>query len=192
MTDDDRLARLEARLKELEDVREINEVFRAWHHACTGGFDGVQPGRPEALDMLTDDATIEIKGLHRPGEGPTGREEYTRYWAFYFGDKGPLPRVFQTSLDQHVEVDGDVATQTSNQIIVFEFRGNEPMFGISRRKNWLKRTPEGWRITKTTDDGGFSVTIGELKGRLNEIEPAEPREEWKRHPGDHSGHEFNT
>jgi hypothetical protein len=188
---EERLAELEAKVKELEDVRAINEVFRYWHHACTGGFDGVQAGRPEALDMLADDATIEIKGLHKPGEGPTGRAELTKYWDYYYGDRGPLPRVFQTSLDQHIEVDGDTATQESNQIIVFEFRGRPPVFGISRRKNHLVRTPDGWRIKKTTDDGGFTFNTNPLMGRLNDIEPFEPREEWKRNPEDPTGHEFN-
>jgi hypothetical protein len=28
-------------------------------------------------------------------------------------------------------------------------------------------------------------------GRLNDIEPFEPREEWKRNPDDPTGHEFN-
>jgi hypothetical protein len=129
--------------------------------------------------------------IGKPGEGPTGRAELTKYWDYYYGDKGPLSRVFQTSLDQHIEVDGDTATQESNQIIVFEFRGRPPVFGISRRKNHLVRTPEGWRIKKTTDDGGFTVNTNLLMGRLNDIEPFEPREEWKRNPDDPTGHEFN-
>jgi SnoaL-like domain len=185
------LSALEARVKELEDIREINEVFRAWHHACTGGFDGIQAGKPEALSVLADDATIEIKGLHKPGEGPRGLEEIKKYWDYYYGDKGPLPRVFQTSLDQHIEVDGDTATQESNQIIVFEFRGHEPVFGISHRTNDLVRTPDGWKLRKSTDDGGFTFATNPLLGRLNNIEPYEPREEWKRNPDDPTGHEFN-
>ena len=80
--------------------------------------------------------------IGKPGEGPTGRAELTKYWDYYYGDKGPLSRVFQTSLDQHIEVDSDTATQESNQIIVFEFHGRPPVFGISRRKNHLVRTPE--------------------------------------------------
>ena len=71
------IAALEARLKELEDVAEINEVFFKWHYDCTGGFNGKQPGRMEALECLTDDATIEVQGMHKPGQGPRGRKEYT-------------------------------------------------------------------------------------------------------------------
>ncbi len=64
-----KIKELEARLRELEDIREINEVFRRWHYACTGGFNGIQAGRMEALDVLTEDATIEIQALHEPGNG---------------------------------------------------------------------------------------------------------------------------
>ena len=69
---DPKLTQLEARVRELEDVREINDVFFKWHYECTGGFNGKQAGRMEALECLTEDATIEIQGLHEPGKGPRG------------------------------------------------------------------------------------------------------------------------
>ena len=169
---------LQARLADLEDVREINEVFRRWHHACTGGFNGIQAGRMEALDVLTEDATIEIQALHEPGKGPKGREEYTKYWDFYFGDAGPLPYVFQTSFDQKVEVDGDTAIQYSNQLGIFQARNSVPMLSLSRRINYLRRTPEGWRIYKTTGDSAFSSTLQDLKGPLNALPEQEARTPW--------------
>ncbi len=169
---------LEARLRELEDVREINEVFRRWHYACTGGFNGIQAGRMEALDVLTEDATIEIQALHEPGKGPKGREEYTKYWDFYHGDDGPLPYVFQTSLDQEVEVSGDTAVQYSNQLGIFQARNSVPMLSLSRRVNYLRRTSEGWRIYKTTGDSAFSIPLHELKGPLNTLPPQQDRTPW--------------
>jgi hypothetical protein len=173
-----RVKELEARLRELEDVREINEVFRRWHFACTGGFNGIQAGRPEALDVLTEDATIEIQSLHEPGKGPRGRDEYTRYWDFYFGDGGPLPYVFQTSLDQRVEVQGDTAVQYSNQLGIFQARNSVPMLSLSRRINYLRRTSEGWRIYKTTGDSAFSTPLQDLKGPLNALPLQENRSPW--------------
>lgn len=173
-----RVKELEARLQELEDVRQINEVFRRWHFACTGGFNGIQAGRMEALDVLTEDATIEIQALHEPGKGPKGREEYTRYWHFYFGDAGPLPYVFQTSLDQKVEVNGDEAVQHSNQLGIFQARNSPAMLSLSRRANYLRRTPDGWRIYKTTGDSAFSAPLQELKGPLNVLPPPEERTPW--------------
>lgn len=169
---------LEARVRELEDIREINELFRRWHYACTGGFNGIQAGRMEALDVLTEDATIEIQSLHEPGKGPKGREEYTRYWDFYFGDAGPLPYVFQTSFDQKVEVDGDTAVQYCNQLGIFEARNSNPMLSLSRRTNYLRRTPEGWRIYKTTGDSAFSTPLQDLKGPLNPLPQQEDRTPW--------------
>ncbi len=173
-----RVRNLEARLRELEDIREINEVFRRWHHACTGGFNSIQAGRMEALDVLTEDATIEIQALHQPGRGPKGRDQYTKYWDFYFGDAGPLPYVFQTSFDQKVEVSGDTAVQYSNQLGIFQARHSAPMLSLSRRTNYLRRTPDGWRIYKTTGDSAFASTLADLKGPLNPLPPQEDRTPW--------------
>jgi hypothetical protein len=173
-----RIKVLEARLRELEDIREINEVFRRWHFACTGGFNGIQAGRMEALQVLTEDATIEIQALHEPGKGPKGREECSKYWDFYFGDAGPLPYVFQTSLDQKVEVDGNTAVQYSNQLGIFQARNSVPMLSLSRRINYLRRTPDGWRIYKTTGDSAFSTPLQDLKGPLNPLPQQEDRTPW--------------
>lgn len=169
---------LEERVRELEDVREINEVFRKWHYECTGGFDGIQPGKHEALDVLTEDAEIEIAELHKPGEGPKGREAYTEYWNYYYGDNGPLPYVFQTGVDQKVTVTGDTAIQESNQIGLFQTRGEQARFTVSRRKNWLVRTPEGWKIKKTYGSGSFMFAVGDLYGQLNPPQEEEKRTPW--------------
>jgi len=173
-----RVKELEARVREMEDIRQINEVFRKWHYACTGGFNGIQAGRMEALDVLTEDATIEIQSLHEPGQGPKGREEYTKYWDFYFGDAGPLPYVFQTSLDQKVTVTGDTAVQESNQLGIFQPRNAPARLSLSRRTNYFVRTPEGWRINKTTGDSAFATTLQDLLGPLNELPPQEQRTPW--------------
>lgn len=171
-------AALEARVRELEDVREINEVFRKWHYACTGGFNGKQAGRMEALDVLTEDATIEVLGLHEPGKGPKGREQYTEYWDFYYGDAGPLPYVFQCSLDQGVTVTGDTAVQESVMMGIFQMRGGPARFSLSQRTNYYVRTPQGWKINKTTSQGGLGHTMGDLTGMLNALPEQESRTPW--------------
>lgn len=169
---------LEARVRELEDVREIQDLFFKWHYDNTGGFNGKQPGRLDFLDCLTDDATIEIQGLHEPGKGPRGRKEYTEFTEYYFGDDGPLPYVFQTSVAEKIEVDGDTAVQTTNQLGIFQFRsGDTPGRGelakaslsLTQRVNHLVRTKDGWRIQKTLMQGGFSIPIEELHGNLNKL-----------------------
>jgi hypothetical protein len=176
---DAKYAELEARLRELEDVREINEVFFKWHYDCTGGFNGKQAGRMEALECLTEDATIEIQGLHEPGKGPKGRKEYTEFWEYYYGDNGPLPYVFQNSVAEKVTVTGDTAVQKSNQFGIFQVRGEKPWYGLSQRTNHFVRTPQGWKIRKTTMEGGLTLVADELQGALNKLPAQEPRTEWK-------------
>ena len=171
-------ASLEARVRELEDINEINEVFRKWHFACTGGFVGKQAGRMEALECLTDDATIEVHGMHEPGKGPKGREQYTKFWAYFVGDDGPLPYVFQTSVGEQVVLKGDTAVQRHNMLGIFQLRGGKPSAGLSQRVNDLVRTADGWRVSKTTVTGGLSFQLDELKGSLNELLPLAQRTPW--------------
>jgi hypothetical protein len=179
---------LEARVQELEDIREINEVFFKWHDDFTGGFNGLQAGRLEALECLTDDATIEIEGLHKPGEGPRGRDEIYEYCGYYEGDAGPLPYVFQVAVAEKVEVDGDTAVQTSIQLGIFGFRGEDETtgqrageaatIGLYRRVNNFVRTPNGWKINKSTQQGGLTAPLPTLLGNLNVLPPAEDRKQW--------------
>ena len=175
---DPQYAALAARLQELEDVREITEVFYDFHHACTGGFNGLQAGRMEALDCLTDDATIEVAQLHEPGKGPRGREAVQEYWHYFYGDDGPLPYVFQTSVADKVVVTGDTAVQYSNMLGMFWHRDDQPVISLSKRVNDFVRTEKGWRISKTTIEGGFSAPLEEFRGRLNPLPPQEPRTPW--------------
>jgi hypothetical protein len=175
-------AALALEVKTLRDIEDIKKVFFKWHHACTGGFNGKQAGRMEALECLTEDATIEIQGLHEPGKGPTGRDQYTTFWEFYYGDDGPLPYVFQTSVSDDIEVDGDRAVQKSNMLALIQPRGHKPWLGLSQRTNHLVRTPAGWRITKTTMEGGISVDVDDFKDNfttMNRPVAYRERPEWK-------------
>jgi hypothetical protein len=169
------------RLQEMEDVRDIKDCFRRFHWACCGGFNGLQGGRMEALDELSDDATFEVKGLHEPGKGPKGREQYTEYWKYYYGDAGPLPYIFQVPVSETVEVDGDVAKGLSVHLQVGQFRGAKPAFSLMLRENDYVRTSKGWKIRRTTIDGGLGFDITELVGiacSLNQLPSADDRQPW--------------
>ncbi len=158
-----RLAALEARLRELEDVREINDVMRCWHYACTGGFNGIQTHRTlEGIDLLAEDGTIEVQGLHKPGDGPTGREALLKYFSAFHCDNGSLPHVFQTGVDYGVTVTGDTAVQDSNLVIVTEFSDGSRAFSLSRYHNDYVRTPAGWRIKTIRLEQGYTVPLKEL------------------------------
>jgi hypothetical protein len=175
---EDRLAKIEADIRELKDIREIKDVFFNFHYACTGGFTGKQAGRMEALDCLTDDATIEVLGLHEPGKGPRGREQVKEYWDYYYGDAGPLPYVFQTSVNEKVELSGDTAVGYSNMLMIVAFREGKPLMGLSQRVNDYVRTDTGWKIKKTTMVGGFTTHLDGIEGALNKLPPAEERQPW--------------
>jgi hypothetical protein len=49
---------------------------------------------------------------------------------------------------------------------------------LSRRTNWLVRTPEGWKIQKTVGDSAFATTLADLLGPLNELPEPEARDQW--------------
>jgi hypothetical protein len=175
---EDRVKALEAQVRELQDVREITEIFDRWHQGCCGGFAGRQAGDYTALDYITEDATIELKGLHEPGKGPKGREAVTKFWDYFYGDNGPLPYVFQTGLGNIITVDGDEAVHESSMIVLSQFRGQDARLNLTLRRNYLRRTPEGWRIYKTTTDGGLGMAVPQLLGPLNRLPPQEERTLW--------------
>jgi hypothetical protein len=170
----DKLAELEARVRALEDVREINDAFFHWHYECTGGFNGKQAGREGALDVLTDDAMIDAHPAGR-GKGPKGRAQCKEFWDYFYGDNGPLPYVFQTSVAERVTLKGDTATPESNMLGMFQNRGGKPRIGLSQRINEFVRTPQGWRIRYTNIEGGFAAFADEFHGALNKLPDQEPR-----------------
>jgi hypothetical protein len=176
---DSKRSDLEARIRELEDVREINDVWFKWHHECTGGFNGIQAGKMEALECLTDDATIEVQHLHQPGKGPRGREQYTEFWKYYFGDAGPLPHVFQVSVADKVKVTGDTAVQQSVMLCMLGSRGRKPRLMLAQRTNDFVRTTLGWRIKRTTHEGTYYFEMDQnMLGNLNSLPAQEPRTPW--------------
>jgi hypothetical protein len=61
---------------------------------------------------------------------------------------------------------------------IFQNRGGKPTIGLSQRTNDYVRTPQGWRINKTTVDGGFSIQVDELHGNLNKLPTQSQRTPW--------------
>jgi hypothetical protein len=170
-------ADLDARLRALEDVRAINDVLFDFHDGASGGFNGKQAHRPEALDSLSDDALI-AEAPDRPGFGPKGREAVARHWAYFHGDAGPIPYVLHASVAERVVLDGDAATQVSNMFGIFQLRGAPPVLGLSQRNHAFRRTKDGWRMTYRDSAGGFAVAADALHGPLNALPPQKPRTPW--------------
>jgi hypothetical protein len=160
-----RIKVLEERLQYLEDVREINEVMRRWHYGCTGGFNGRQTHRTaETIDLVAEDGSIEVQGLHEPGTGPKGREAMLQYFAPFHGDNGFLPHVYQTGVDYGVVVNGDTAVQHSNLLCITQYqdRSVQPEFLFSRYVNEFVRTPDGWKIKNIRLEQCYKTTLNDL------------------------------
>jgi hypothetical protein len=175
---DAKVSDLEARVRALEDVRAINDVLFDWHDRCAGGFNGKQAHRPEALECLTDDALI-AESPERPGHGPRGREEIAQHWAYFHGDAGPIPFVLHASVAERVTLKGDIATQVSNMLGIFQLRDGKPMIGLSQRNHAFRRTEHGWRMSYRDSAGGFAIVADRLHGPLNPLPPPEARTPWK-------------
>lgn len=161
-----RLEALEARLRYLEDVREINELMRKWHYACTGGFNGIPTHRTaEAIALFVEDGSIEVQGLNEPGKGPRGRAELLEYYQPFHGPDGVLPHVYQTGIDYGVEVNGDTAVQESNLLCITKYKDGsiKPEWYLGRYRNEYVRTPEGWKFKNLRLEACYTVPADDLK-----------------------------
>jgi hypothetical protein len=68
----DKFSSLKARNRDPEGIRQISGVRSKWRYDRTGGFNGKQAGRMEALERLTEDAALPPRSHAIPG--PTGDE----------------------------------------------------------------------------------------------------------------------
>lgn len=171
---------LTARVQELEDVREIIDIYHHWDWSCTGGFNGHQAGDYQSIleDFDFESGTIEMARLHYPGTGPKGKEEVLQYWDYFHGDNGPVPVVYQTMIDPAVRVDGDTAILECNEILWLHYRGDaQPLFAIVKRYTDFLRGPDGWKITRTILEDGLWTRTGPFDPRthLNDTTKYVPR-----------------
>lgn len=105
------LETMKAHLQELRDIREINDVWFKWHHACTGRLEWQASGRHGSPRMPVGRRHDRDRGPSPAGQGPKGPKECTEFWSFFYGDEGPLPYVFQCSVSERVTVNGDTAVR---------------------------------------------------------------------------------
>lgn len=178
----DQLATVSARVRELEDVRAILEIYHHWDWSVTGGFNGMQAGDYQSLlaDFDLDSGTIEAQRLYERGAGPTGREAVLEYWDYFYGDNGPVPIDFQTMIDPAVRIDGDTAILECNEILWVQYRGDAaPLFGLVKRYIDFARKPEGWKIVRAELEEGLWTRSGPLDPRthLNDSTKHVPRKD---------------
>jgi len=116
------------------------------------------PGRPDG------GARVPHRGRHhrdrraaQPGQadGPRAVHQVLDY---FYGDDGPLPYVFQTSVADKVEVDDDTAVQRSNMLGIFQPAARSRP-SACRAGRTPTCAPRRLADQKTTVDGGFSAPL---------------------------------
>lgn len=147
MTDAERIAALEKRLRLLEDKDEIR-TLRDSYHACINDsrFD-------EIVDLFTDDAHVKLGYLAEY----RGRDEI----AAGFSGMGKRERFFikQYIHSHRIFVDGDQATGHSY------LQATYGRFGVSylvagRYDDRYVRTPDGWRFAAMIAELDYTVPAG--------------------------------
>jgi hypothetical protein len=170
---------LVARVRELEDVRQIMDLQRQWDNLCTGGFNGLETHRTkQALALMTEDATLEFQPSHDHGSGPTGVVELRRHFEPL---NGMLAHACQITSDNRIEVRGDVAYQNADciGIVEGEATGGVPSLNFCRYTMELVRTSNGWKIRKLIITMGLGTTLPE-PFKVSDIRPGSGwrTEEW--------------
>lgn len=157
-----RLAALEARVRTIDDIQEIEALVQRWNDSCIGGYGGIQTHRvDEAVELFTEDGGIEAGDLTARGGAPSGRDELREYLGAYQGDESLIPRVFQLTTNHVTHVDGDTATQTSDLVCAMIMKG-EPVIFFGTYMNDFARTADGWRIKKIRMTPAFRVPVDDI------------------------------
>ena len=148
MTDQDRLERLEARVRQLEDRLAIGDLIASYGPLVDAG------DAAGAAALWTADGVYDVDtGRYDGAEGLAAMVESP-------GHQGLIGRgCAHLTSPPHIDLDGDVATAVCHSQLVLrreDGSGFEVLRATAHR--WeLVRTPEGWRVRRRTArllDGG--------------------------------------
>lgn len=136
---DERLAALEARLRLLEDEREIQRLVSAYGPL-------VDDGRAEDVaELWIDEGVYDVDGLYMSGRDEitamvrsTAHQSLIRHGCTHF--QGPV----------HATVDGDTAAAASYSLLVLH-RDGDFLVARATAHHWLfERTGKGWKVRRRT------------------------------------------
>jgi hypothetical protein len=141
-----RLADLEARVRELEDVRAVEALAARYHSLCDGGWDG--PSHPD-LDALVDlwvpDGVYDVNAARPPCRGHAEiRAQLERL-------RTSMPWILHTLMNPEVEVRGDTATGRFKAVAYYR-RGGESHVVVGSYLGDFARTASGWRFASWRAD----------------------------------------
>lgn len=134
------LTALTSRVQQLEDLRAVEQLMYAYHHACDGwGSDGTHRD-PEAIaELFTPDGVWAVSARQPP---PTGRQEI----AALARDLQIIPWIVHTVVNPQVQVDGDVATGEVKGLVYHMSPDRQPRASLGVYRLTAIRTDSVWRI----------------------------------------------
>lgn len=142
----DRVSELEARIRELEDVRAIEGLAASYHRLCDGGWSGRSHDNLDALVALwLPDGEYSINPRRDPCRGSKEiREQFRRL-------RTSMPWIFHTFLNTEITVDGDRATGEFKGVAYYRRDGGSHIV-IGTYRGEFARTVNGWRFAAWVAD----------------------------------------
>ena len=138
---DDRIAALEARLRALEDERDIARLIASYGPL-------VDAGAPEVADLWVEDGVYDVDEVYLAGRAQIAAmvaSDPHQSWI-----RGGCAHVVGPP---HVTVEGDEAVAVCHSLMVVREDG---AFRVRRAtaNHWaLRRTPAGWRVARASGGG---------------------------------------
>src|SRR5262249_19263482 len=126
-----------------EDIEEIKQLKIRYFEACDGGFGGMPTHEPDAIaEVFTEDGVWDGGTLGMCAGRDAIRARYEQ-----------VPQGFAYTMlsSPKIDVDGDRATGRWHLMVYATSAGTGPskLTGGEHRDEYV-RTPEGWRIARTT------------------------------------------
>ena len=136
---EDRLAALEARLRQLEDEREITRLIASYGPLVDSG------SADEVADLWTEDGVYDVEGrfmsnraeIHDMVLSDDHQGLISKGCCHFLG---PV----------HVTVDGDTARAVCHSILLLHHKERYLPVRVGANHWELRRTPGGWRTTRRT------------------------------------------
>ncbi|GAA1942209.1 nuclear transport factor 2 family protein [Nocardioides hwasunensis] len=140
------LEHLSARVRELEDVREIEALAARYHSLCDGGWRGPSHEDVDALvDLWVPDGTYDINAARPPCRGHAEiREQLVRL-------RTSMPWILHTFTNSEIDVEGDRASGRFKAVAYYR-RSDEAHVVVGSYLGDFVRTPAGWRFGSWTAD----------------------------------------
>lgn len=139
-------ADLVARVRELEDVREVEALAAAYHRLCDGGWDGPSHPDVDALVALwVPDGTYSINPRRPVCRGHAEiREQFIRL-------RTSMPWIFHTFTNSEVQIHGDQATGSFKGVAFYRRSGGAHIV-VGVYTGRFRRTSDGWRFVSWVAD----------------------------------------